>query len=271
MSESALQVNTLIDHTNLDLEATEQDIEKLIQEAAKHQFHSVCIRSKWAPSFAKKYRCSVTIDFPKEPIFISKKNDIRPATDKISKKHLSQKEAEVRQALEQGVLEIDPVIGLKNLEAELMWELRAYVKLLEEYAKENPDKTYWLKPIFSCELLTSARLDFCAKTFSSIVNKFKENGGPQNIKFAFKNSTGFVKLKDGAEDDVKTFFPSPELIEIITTFLDKYDPEKHIKIKAAGGIKKLSTIERIVKASNERLSHIGTSSGLDIVSEPALN
>ncbi len=271
MSLAEQEINKLIDHTNLDLQASEKDIEKLVQEAQQHKFNSVCIRSKWAADFAKKYRCSVTIDFPKEPIFIGKAHDIRPATAKISKKPLSEKEKESRQALENGALELDPVISLKNLEAELMWELRSYVKVLEEHAINDPDQTYWLKPIFSCELLNPTRLDFCIKTYSNIVNKFLENGTCQNIKFAFKNSTGFVKLKDGADESLKTFFTSPELIEIITTYLDKHDPEKHIKIKAAGGIKKLTTIERIAKASNERLSHIGTSSGLEIMAEPSYN
>src|SRR5204863_8020963 len=43
------QVVKLIDHTVLKPEATEEDIEKLCQEAAEYKFYSVCVNPSWVP------------------------------------------------------------------------------------------------------------------------------------------------------------------------------------------------------------------------------
>lgn len=43
------ELNKYIDHTNLSPSATSKDIDKLIQEAIKYDFKSVCI----APSYVK--------------------------------------------------------------------------------------------------------------------------------------------------------------------------------------------------------------------------
>ena len=43
-----------IDHTLLKAEATEDQIDKLCEEAAKHHFYSVCVNSNWAERCARK-------------------------------------------------------------------------------------------------------------------------------------------------------------------------------------------------------------------------
>ena len=43
-----------IDHTLLKPEATEEQIDKLCDEAAKHHFYSVCVNSSWAEHCARR-------------------------------------------------------------------------------------------------------------------------------------------------------------------------------------------------------------------------
>jgi deoxyribose-phosphate aldolase len=43
-----------IDHTLLKPEATEEQVDKLCAEAAKHHFYSVCVNSSWAEHCARK-------------------------------------------------------------------------------------------------------------------------------------------------------------------------------------------------------------------------
>ena len=48
-----MKLNEYIDHTNLSPTATQEDIERLCQEAKEHSFHSVCVNPCWV-SLAKK-------------------------------------------------------------------------------------------------------------------------------------------------------------------------------------------------------------------------
>lgn len=48
-----MKLNEYIDHTNLSPTATQEDIERLCQEAKEHRFHSVCVNPCWV-SLAKK-------------------------------------------------------------------------------------------------------------------------------------------------------------------------------------------------------------------------
>jgi deoxyribose-phosphate aldolase len=42
-------INSLIDHTNLKIDATEKDIEKLCREALEYKFRGVCVNPLWVP------------------------------------------------------------------------------------------------------------------------------------------------------------------------------------------------------------------------------
>ena len=42
-----MQLNRLIDHTNLKADATTEDIKKLVDEAVEHEFFSVCVNSSF--------------------------------------------------------------------------------------------------------------------------------------------------------------------------------------------------------------------------------
>ncbi|MGD0728198.1 MAG: deoxyribose-phosphate aldolase [Spirochaetia bacterium] len=50
----ASELSRYIDHTLLKPEATEEQVNKLCEEAAKHRFYSVCVNSSWAEHCARK-------------------------------------------------------------------------------------------------------------------------------------------------------------------------------------------------------------------------
>jgi deoxyribose-phosphate aldolase len=50
----AYELSRFIDHTLLKPEATEEQVDKLCEEAARHRFYSVCVNSSWAERCARK-------------------------------------------------------------------------------------------------------------------------------------------------------------------------------------------------------------------------
>ena len=124
---------------------------------------------------------------------------------------------------------------------------------------------YSLKPIFSCELLTETELELSISIFAEEVLNFYEQF-PETIgriRCSYKNSTGFIKSHDGSAIKLAT----PELISRIATELNKHDPDHIIGIKAAGGVRDLSSAEAVAKAAAGRLTHIGTSAGANLASD----
>ncbi len=248
-------INSLIDHTNLQPDASEAELIQLSKEAQEFQFNSICIRSNWIKKLSPLYRCSATIDFP-EQVYFCDENNLAELIKSIGNSSLDNKLAEAHKALEDGALELDPVINLKHIKnhdyLKLRKELTAYTELMKSYNKE-----LWLKPIFSCELLEDYDIEFTVDIFAQLVS---EQQGSR-IKFAYKNSTGFIKANDNYE--LRT--TSPELIQFIAEQLNEYDSSKIIKIKAAGGIKTAAQAEAIIQAAQGRLSHIGTSNGMSLL------
>ena len=254
--QQTTNITKLIDHTNLQPNASEDEIKQLVQEAQEHQFNSVCIRSNWVKLFSPLYRCSATINFPQE-IYHCNETNIKDVINSIGNSSIEMKTAEMKQAILDGALELDPVLNLKNIKNHdykaLREELSAYITLLSSF-----DKALWLKPIFSCELLDDYNIEFSIDIFSQLVHELNMNN---RIKFAYKNSTGFIK----AEDNFPLKTTSIELIKFITQQLNEYDTQKIIKIKAAGGIKTQEQALAIIDAAEGRLSHIGTSNGISLL------
>ncbi|WP_110955648.1 deoxyribose-phosphate aldolase [Anaerosinus massiliensis] len=94
----------LIDHTLLKTEATEADIAKLVEEARKYEFASVCISPIWVAYAAKALKdtsvnvCTV-IGFPQ---------GATPTTIKVF---------ETKTAIEDGASEVDMVIAVGKLKS----------------------------------------------------------------------------------------------------------------------------------------------------------
>lgn len=243
----------LVDFTNLKPDASKEDLDQLAAQAKANDYNSICIRSDRVEEYAPQYRCSATIDFPQETLWVNSDQDKEEVINKIGASPLETKLAEAKAALEAGASELDPVINLASVTKHdykaLRAELQAYVALMQSYKKE-----LWLKPIFSCELLDEHSIEFSVDIFSQVV----QTSDLSKIKFAYKNSTGFIKT----ETDYPLRTTSVELISFISNQLDEYDPDAHIHIKAAGGIKNQEQANEIFKAAGGRLSHIGTSSKL---------
>jgi deoxyribose-phosphate aldolase len=246
-------IASLIDHTYLNMDADELILDSLLKEAQEYGFNSICIRSNWINKYAKQYRCSSTIGFPESILEVHSQEDLLKSKEIIGNINIMQKLAEFRQAALDGALELDPVVDINNLER----ELNAYIILLDAL---NLNHSIYLKPIFSCELLSDKQIEDSIKIFSQIVQRYYAGYGKSKIKFAYKNSTGFVK-----SNTLKLRTTSVDLISLIATMLNKYDPESNITIKAAGGIRNYADVIAIQAAADGRLSHIGTSSGLNIL------
>lgn len=240
-----------IDHTNLKMKASDADLDKLVAEAQEHKFNSICIRSNCVKDYSSQYKVSATLSFPNKIYEVNAEADIAKIKDRIGTASIAAKISEAKLALKDGAKELDPVVSLK---ADIKAELEAYIELLNQEENE-----VWLKPIFSCELQTYTEITECIKAFVEASAKAKPH-----VKMAFKNSTGFIKKAEELNCEFNT--TSEKLVGFIADELDKYDPGKTLTIKAAGGIKTPEQAEAIIAVAKGRLSHIGTSSGVDLLS-----
>jgi deoxyribose-phosphate aldolase len=244
-----INLKRLIDHTNLQADASKEDISKLAQEAKTYGFNSICIRPKWVKEFSNQYKCCTVTSFPKEVFNISSINEVK---DKIGNFSYEEKSQEFRQAMLDRAFEIDPVINISNLD-NLKDELSVYYDAVMSLAIG-----VYIKPIFSCEILSDDELEFSIAKFS----EFARVSQYENIKYCYKNSTGFIKSEN--PELLKTI--STELVTKIKKYFDIYDPHEVVSFKIAGGIRSLQDIEHYHEICGDRLSHIGTSSGVKIFS-----
>ncbi|MGL5522192.1 MAG: deoxyribose-phosphate aldolase [Metamycoplasmataceae bacterium] len=97
-----MDISKFIDHTLLKPEATEKDIDKLILEAEKYNFYSVCINSSW-------------VKYAKEKI---KSNDLKITSVvgfPLGANIMQNKVQEAELAVKHGADEIDMVINIGRL------------------------------------------------------------------------------------------------------------------------------------------------------------
>ena len=258
-----MDLATYIDHTCLLISATEEDIRRFTNEAKTRGFNSVCLRPKWLQVASLLYKCSAVIAFPEDFIYCESSADLGAAKNIIGAHDLKSKTSELEKCLEDGALELDPVLHIAGLKTDsLKRELEAYITCINGWLKIQAQiKEIWLKPIFSCELLNDEEIEISVKVFADLVDKFMKNNPESKLKFAYKNSTGFIKASP--RSDLHITLANEKLISQIADLLDKYQ-DKYITIKAAGGIKDKETAMKILEAAKGRLSHIGTSAGLDL-------
>lgn len=255
------KIESLIDLTNLNTQASFEDLKTLADKVLDQCLHSACIRPSKVReliSSNKSYRLSAVVGFPENKYEIANAEDLAKVKASIGNFSLQNKQLEAAQALEDGAMELDPVMKIGDLD-NLEKELKGLVEILNKLSLENPSKKFWMKPIFSCEILSDEEIEKTVKIFSDVVAQFYENNSDAKtrIKFAYKNSTGYISSKAGSGVILKT--SSPQLISSIAKLLNRYDPLKNIFIKAAGGIRDTETALEIQKAADARLSHIGTS------------
>ncbi len=255
------KIASIIDLTNLNPSATLIELKALADKALDQGLHSACIRPskvRELMNLHKPYRLSAVVGFPENKHEIADVNDLANVKASIGNFSTQSKQNEAAKALEDGAMELDPVMRIRDLD-NLQSELQGLIEILYKFALERHQEKFWMKPIFSCEILSGEEIERTVKIFSDVVSRFYENNSDakDRIRFAYKNSTGYISTKVGSGVTLKT--TSPELVSLIAGLLNKYDPNRNISIKAAGGIRDIETASAIKKAADGRLSHIGTS------------
>ena len=196
-----MEIGKYIDHTNLKMDAKEEDIAKLCHEAIEYGFETVCVHPYYvalAKDLLKDTNVGVctVVGFP-----------LGMNTPKV-------KAFEAIDAIENGADEIDMVINVGALKDKDY----NYVKdEIEEIRDSIDGKT--LKVIIETSLLTEEEIikmtEICNETF---VNFIKTNTGfanrgvtPEDVELINKHKNELLEIK--ASGGIKTFKQINELIE----------------------------------------------------------
>ena len=147
-----MQLNKLIDHTNLKAEATSEDIKKLVDEAVEHEFFSVCVNSsfvKLIKDYNKDVKIATVVGFP------------------LGAMATAAKAYETKCAIEDGASEIDMVIEVGRLKEKDYDYVLNDIKAVKEACGDNILKviieTCLLTEeeiVKACELAVEAGADF---------------------------------------------------------------------------------------------------------------
>ena len=165
-----MKINKFIDDTVLSQDADEKKIDKLIAEAKKHDFASVCVNSCWTKKCAEALKDSdvnvcVVVGFP------------------LGAMDTKSKAFETKTAIENGADEIDMVINVGWLKSGRYSDVENDIR---EVKKACGDKH--LKVIIECCLLTDEeKVKAC---------ELSERAGADFVK----TSTGFSKSGATVED-----------------------------------------------------------------------
>ena len=147
-----MQLNKLIDHTNLKAEARCEDIKKLVDEAVEHEFFSVCVNSsfvKFINDYNKDVKIATVVGFP------------------LGAMSTATKAYETKCAIEDGASEIDMVIEVGRLKEKDYGYVLNDIKAVKEACGDNILKviieTCLLNEeeiVKACELAVEAGADF---------------------------------------------------------------------------------------------------------------
>ena len=196
-----MEIGKYIEHTNLKMDAREEDITKLCKEAIDYGFETVCVNPYYVPLAAdllKKTNVGVccVVGFP-----------LGMNTPKV-------KSYEAIEAIENGADEIDMVINVGALKDKDY----DYVKEEIEEVRDNIDgKT--LKVIIETSLLTKEEIikmtEICNKTF---VNFIKTNTGfgkrgvsIEDVETIHEHKSEVLEIK--ASGGIETFKQMTDLID----------------------------------------------------------
>ena len=212
-------INQYIEHTNLKPTITHYDIEQLISEAKEHQLFGVCVPPFWVKKAKRDIgdadiQLVTVIGFP------------------LGYQMTEAKLAEIQKAIDDGADELDMVLNISALKAQMNWpkiEIAKCSKLAHEHYK-------LLKVIIETAYLTDQELE--------LVCRWCADAGVDFVK----TSTGFAPDGAKVEDITKMRALLPS----------------NVGIKASGGIK---TYEQAVKLISAGADRIGTSSGVSIAQQ----
>lgn len=209
-------IHRYIEHTNLKPTLTHIDVEQLINEAKEHQLLGVCVPPFWVKK-AKR-------DIGEENIQL-----VTVVGFPLGYQMTETKLSEMQKAIEDGADELDMVLNISALKAQMNWpkiEVAKCSKLAHEHYK-------LLKVIIETAYLTEKELELACRWCADA-----------GVDFV-KTSTGFAPEGAKVEDirKMRALLPS------------------NVGIKASGGIK---TYEQAIALINAGADRIGTSSGVDI-------
>lgn len=168
-----MSVNRKIDHTILKADATEADVKKVINEAKKYQFYSVCLNPTWvklASELLLKEPVAVctVIGFP-----------LGATTTEV-------KAFETRDAIANGADEVDMVINVGQLKA---GNEEAVKEDIQAVVKEAKDKAL-VKVIIETSLLTNDEI--------VTASRLAKEAGADFVKTSTGFSTAGAKVEDVA-------------------------------------------------------------------------
>lgn len=163
-----MQLNKLIDHTNLKAEATSEDIKKLVDEAVEHEFFSVCVNSsfvKLIKDYNKDVKIATVVGFP------------------LGAMATSAKAYETKCAIEDGASEIDMVIEVGRLKEKDYDYVLNDIKAVKEACGDN---------------LLKVIIETCLLTEEEIVKacELAVEAGADFVKTSTGFSTGGAKASD---------------------------------------------------------------------------
>ena len=226
-----------IDHTNLDMNASEEDISKLCSEAKDYSFRAVCVRpeyvkfayNKLGEIKANDVKVACVIGFPKEKGL---------AAEQIGNYEVREKLLETRKAVYEGAKEIDLVMNVGK-----------FINKHDGHVFHEISNVVWnSKPSLVKVIIESCYL---GKDDTERAYELIRRAGAGCIK----TSTGYGAK--GAE---------MEKVEWMKEYSEKLIADR-LLIKASGGIKDCKTAVAMIEAGADIL---GTSSGIKICEEAKL-
>lgn len=217
----------MIDHTNLNIDATAYDIEKLCQEAIDCKFGAVCVRLNMIPtvrSYLNIIGNGVNLNIAAVVGFPTKKaSKVEEMIEDLSKYTIESKVNETKDALLRGANEIDMVIDISALKREnydtVKYNIEAVVKAAKSYNTHNI-----VKVIVEAGFLTQPeKVEMC---------KIVQASGVDYIK----TSTGFGISGATVED-----------IDLMAANINNLS----VGIKASGGVQTIDFAKQLYEASQE--------------------
>lgn len=204
-----------VDHTLLKPVATWKDIQKICDESIQYNTASVCIPACYISRIKEKYGDKVNIctvvGFP------------------LGYSTTEAKVSEAKQAIEDGVSEIDMVINISDVKNGDYDKVTSEISALKQAVGDKILKVI----IETCYLTEEEKIAMCKSVTEAKADYIK-------------TSTGFGT--GGAT------------IEDIKLFKQHIGP--NVKIKAAGGVRSIEDLEMFI---NEGCDRIGTSSAINLI------
>lgn len=196
-----MEINRYIDHTKLNPDATEKDIEKLIDEAKKYNFKSVCVNPCWVKFAAQNLKntetsiCTV-IGFP------------------LGANSTETKIFETENAIKNGADEIDMVINIGKLKEKNFSYVEEEIRKIKSACNDKILKviieTCLLtdeEKISACKIIMNAGADF-VKTSTGF-----STGGAEASDIKLLKSVVQDKIKIKASGGIRTHEKALEMIK----------------------------------------------------------